>query len=370
MKRWLRFGIIGLTLLGGAPGPVSGSDISLERMVGQMVLAGFRGLEVQPDDPIMQDISHGFVGGVILFDRDVLTGSRERNVRDREQLSRLIADLQEHASTVLFIAIDQEGGLVSRLKPVHGFEALASHRELGEGSPSSTFAAASDMAQALAGLGVNLNFAPVVDVNMNPENPVIGSLGRSFSADASAVARHGEQFARAMDAAGVIPAIKHFPGHGSSLADSHLGFTDITQTWNPHELLPFREMIANGFGGMVMTGHLFHRELDAEYPATLSRVVLQDLLRQELGFTGVIVSDDMQMKAITDHFGFEEALERAVYAGVDILLLGNNLEYDPLVARRAVKAIVEMVERGTLPRERIEASYERIQALKRQLEKP
>ncbi|WP_027389719.1 glycoside hydrolase family 3 protein [Chrysiogenes arsenatis] len=361
----LKRNILLVSLLVLATGAASAT--TLREMAGQMMLVGFRGLTIPATSPLVQDIAAGYVGGVILFDRDVLTGSRQRNIESVPQVRDLIASLQYRAPLPLFIAVDQEGGRVSRLKSEHGFRALASHAQLGAGDVARTFREVRDTARELAAVGINLNFAPVLDLNTNPENPVIGKLGRSFSADPEQVARHGAQYAAALRSEKIIPVLKHFPGHGSSQHDSHLGFTDITHTWTPQELEPYRMLIADGFHGMVMTGHIFNQNIDRHFPATLSAPVLQGMLRRELGFQGVIVSDDMQMKAITEHYGFEEAIRQAILAGVDILLFGNNLEYDPHIARKGVEIIVQLVEQGVLSQERIWESYQRICELKQQV---
>jgi beta-N-acetylhexosaminidase len=163
---------------------------------------------------------------------------------------------------------------------------------------------------------------------------------------------------------GVLTAAKHFPGHGSSTADSHLGFTDVTETWTEAELLPFAELIRAGRADMVMTAHVFNARLDTKYPATLSRAVITGLLRKRLGFAGVVVTDDLQMRAVASRYGLKEALGLAVNAGADILLIGNNLEHDPDIAPKAVDLLMELVTEGVVSPERIRQSAARVQALK------
>jgi beta-N-acetylhexosaminidase len=213
-------------------------------------------------------------------------------------------------------------------------------------------------------VGINVDFAPVADVNVNPANPVIGALGRSFSADPETVARHDAAFARGLARSGVIACLKHFPGHGSAWNDSHQGMCDVTDTWSAAELVPYERLFVQGWRGMVMTGHLFNAHLDPRDPATLSRATIGGLLRSRLGFDGVVVSDDMQMRAVTAQYGFDKAVELAVLAGVDVLLFGNNLDYDPDVDARATAVIRAMVADGRVSRERLRASGERIARLK------
>ena len=185
------------------------------------------------------------------------------------------------------------------------------------------------MAKTLAAAGINHNLAPVVDINSNPANPVIGALGRSFSADPAVVIAQARAFIEAHHAHDVTTTLKHFPGHGSSQADSHLGLVDVSATWQRDELEPYRVLIGEGIVDTVMTAHVFNTQLDPTYPATLSKATITGILRDELGFDGVVITDDMNMQAITSQYGFEQAAVLAVQAGADLLAYGNNLVYDP-----------------------------------------
>ncbi len=216
-------------------------------------------------------------------------------------------------------------------------------------------------------VGINVNLAPVVDVNVNPENPVIGGLKRSFSSETDIVARHAREVILAHRKQGVLTALKHFPGHGSSTEDSHLGFTDVTRTWSCSELKPYRDLFKSPGADMVMTAHVFNARLDPEWPATLSSRVLNGLLRKGLGFDGVIISDDMQMKAITDKHDLETALKKTILAGTDIIIFGNNLVYEEDVARKAGDIILDLVRRDKIPAARIKEAYQRIMSLKEQI---
>jgi hypothetical protein len=235
---------------------------------------------------------------------------------------------------------------------------------MGQGSPDQTRLEGERTGKLLADLGVNLNFAPVADVDVNPDSPVIGRLERSFSADPDMVALHAHAFCQGLLSQGVLPCLKHFPGHGSATEDSHLGLTDISKTWTPAELRPYEMLIPLKASPLIMTGHLFLSPFDEEHPSTLSRNVLTGLLRQRLGFDGVIVSDDMQMRAITSHYGLEEAVVLAVEAGVDILVFGNNLDFDPEYRAQGHGHSGQGRGSGRLSAERIAASYQRIQAAK------
>ncbi|MDG5767232.1 glycoside hydrolase family 3 protein [Balneolales bacterium ANBcel1] len=317
---------------------------------------------------ILRDIREYHLGGVILFDYDVQSGTTGRNIRSPRQLSELTAGLSAEAAIPLFIAIDQEGGTVNRLRPEYGFPETLSHRELGtQNDPSLTRSHAAEIAEVLRQHGCNLNFAPCVDLALNKENKAIYGRNRCFSDDPEIVARHAEAYVRGHREAGVGAVLKHFPGHGSSRDDTHLGLTDVTDTWQAAELIPYRRLLQNGQCDMVMTTHVFHRGLDPDHPATLSPAILQGMLRDELGFDGVIVSDDLQMKAISDHYGEEEVIRRALQAGVDILLFGNNMVYDEQVAARFFGVVREMLDRGHISEAQIDRSAARILRLKRQL---
>jgi len=347
----------------------SDSGADLEEQAGQMLMIGFRGLEVDGESPIVRDIQAGRVGGVILFDYDVALTSPIRNVASPEQLKALVRELKAASPELpLLVAIDQEGGRVNRLKERYGFPPTVSQGWLGEQNNLETTAHyASQTARTLREMGINMNLAPVVDVNVNPDNPVIGKLERSFSADPQVVAAHAQEVIIAHQVEGVLTALKHFPGHGSSMTDSHLGFTDVTETWSAMELVPYREILNSSGTDMIMTAHVFNAGLDPDWPATLSRATMTGLLREELGYDGVIVSDDMQMQAIEAHYDLKTALERTILAGTDIIIFGNNLQYDEQIAHKAVGIILELVEEGRVPAWRIQQSFSRIMHLKRRL---
>jgi beta-N-acetylhexosaminidase len=239
--------------------------------------------------------------------------------------------------------------------------ALASRADTG-----ATRAAARQTAKMLADLGINFNLAPVVDLNTNPENPIIGRYGRSFGDDPQTVARHAAVWIEEHRRLGLACCLKHFPGHGSSSQDSHLGFTDISETWNEKELMPFQMLINDGLADAVMTGHLFHRAFDRQFPATLSPAII-DLLRRQLAFDGMVVSDDMQMAAITSQFGFAEAAWRTLAAGVDMVVVGNNLVEFSDVPGQFERAIDRALQRGDLDESRIEEARRRIRFLKQSI---
>ena len=341
---------------------------SLEEKIGQMLMVGFRGCAVDEKSFIIKDIRAGRVGGVILFDYDVPLQSHERNIESPSQVKVLVRSLKESAACPLFVAVDQEGGNVCRLKERFGFPPSVSAAFLGKVDDlRQTTRAAQQTARTLRDLGINLNFAPVVDLDVNPENPVIGRLERSFSSDPARVIRHAEATIDAFHAHGILSAIKHFPGHGSSAADSHRGFVDVTRTWSVRELEPFAAIIRSKRADMVMTAHIVNGTLDPLWPATLSPAIVDAILRGDLAYEGVVISDDMQMGAIRMHYGLETAIERALHAGCDILLFANNSVYEEAIASRACGIIRKLVLRGSVSAERIDESYRRIMKLKRHL---
>lgn len=298
--------------------PGGEGDVTLEFKIGQMLLVGYRGLEADDNHPAVRDIRELHLGGVILSDYDMVAGEYRRNIESPEQVIRLTGALQQASATPLLIAIDQEGGLVTRLKESNGFPPTVSHQRLGaEDDCATTFREAGTIAETLAAIGINLNLAPVVDLNINPENPIIAGKERSFSADPKTVTRHAAAFVQAHREYGVICSLKHFPGHGSAAADSHLGLVDVTDLWSHVELEPYRNLIKAGSVDAVMTAHVFNARLDPDYPATLSHATITGLLRGELNYDGVVISDDLHMKAIAEHYGFKTAVRCALEAGVD-----------------------------------------------------
>ena len=338
----------------------------LKEKIGQMLMVGFRGVEIGDDSCIAKNIKDLNLGGVILFDYDAPSKSRPRNIVDYEQTKKLVADLKSRANNEpLLVAVDAEGGLINRLKPSMGFAEIDSAQDLGKQDGSVALEEYWTLAKQLAGLGFNVNFAPVVDININPENPVIGGLERSYSDNPRTVADYARAFVAAHKSFGIITSLKHFPGHGSSDADSHLGLADITQSYQEQELEPYQRLIKDSAVDSVMTAHIINKNIDPDYPATLSPKFIQEILRQNLEFGGVVFTDDMQMGAIVENYGFEDAIVRAINAGCDILIFSNNgAEYDDSIARRARDIILNAVKDGLIPESRIHESHARILALK------
>jgi len=348
-----------------SPSPAPSTGPSLRERIGQMLLVGFRGLTVGAASAVVADIRDRALGGVLLFDVDLPSGSPVRNVADPAQLAALVSGLQAEAATPLLVAIDEEGGRVARLDQRHGFPPTVSEQAMGERNDVAyTGQQAGAMADVLRAAGINLNLAPVVDLNVNPTNPIIGALGRSFSADPAVVMAQAGAFIDAHHQRGVLCTLKHFPGHGSSLGDTHLGVVDVTATWSSVELEPYRRLVPTGTVDAVLTAHVFNATLDPDYPATLSHATVTGILRDEIGFDGLVISDDMQMAAIRDQFGYEDAVRLAINAGVDVLTIANQQLFEEGIVERTIGLVEAMVNDGRIAVERIDASYRRIQAFK------
>ena len=345
---------------GRAPTPPPISQAELRRLVASLLVVGFRGQTVGSTDWIVRAIKDPGLGGVILFDRDQLTGTR-RNIASPPQLAALVRSLRAAAGSAgLIVSIDQEGGQVARLNPGDGYPASRSEAQVGaQDDPAAAAAWARSMADELAAARINLNFAPVVDLDVNPTSPAIGALGRSFSADPAVVTSLAGQEIRAHHAAGVRCAIKHFPGIGSSTGNTDAGFVDVTRTWRPVELGPFRSLVQAHAPDAVMVGHVLNGQLDASRPASLSHATVTNLLRQGIGWDGAVVSDDMQAGAIRARYGTTEAIGLAVEAGVDLLVFANQAVYDPGIVATAVDAIVALVGAGRVTVDQLRASADR-----------
>jgi beta-N-acetylhexosaminidase len=340
----------------------------LEKKIAQMLLLGFPGETLEPDSPIDQAIRRYGAGGVVLFDNNVDLGVTNSNITGPAQLKKLTTALQQASEVPLLITVDQEGGVVARLKDRYGFPPTVSAKYLGQQNRLElTRSSADGIAAALEEYGFNLNLAPVVDLNSNPDNPVIGFKERSFSADPALVTAHAAEFIKSHHRRHILTCLKHFPGHGSSRDDSHLGLVDVTRYWYEDELLPYRNLINQGLCDMVMTAHTFNTAIDADYPATLSKATIDGILRKRLGFNGVVVSDDLYMGAIIQHYSYETAVEKAINAGVDLLVVANDKLYSPDIMPRTIELLMNLVQQGRISGERIDQACRRIMVMKQRI---
>ncbi|WP_418038066.1 glycoside hydrolase family 3 N-terminal domain-containing protein [Paenibacillus xylanilyticus] len=339
------------------------SYMTVSEQVGQMLMPDIRQwngkVTTTVNEGLKSSIHNQDLGGLILFDK---------NIVDTRQVTTFTHNLQMEAGDIpMFLGIDQEGGVIKRIP---GGTNLPGQMALGATGDSALAEAAGQLTgEELKALGLNINFAPVLDINSNPDNPIIGM--RSFSSDADLVTRLGLATITGLRQSGVIAAVKHFPGHGDTMVDSHLGLPVLThnrERLDSVELKPFQAAIENGVE-MIMTAHIAFPAIDNEQvtslkdgqrvpvPATLSKKVLNGLLREELGYEGIIISDAFTMDGIAEHFGEDQAVERAVNAGVDIILMPQN-------SAAAHQTLVNAVKNGTIPIDTIHASVERILELK------
>ncbi len=335
------------------------AQVDLRHKISQMLMIGFLGTSVS-DTMLINDLQKREVGGVILF---------AGNVESPSQLQQLTNQLKSNSQVPLFISIDQEGGRVARLKASNGYANTSTAYEIGTilNNVFETQSWAGLMASWLYDGGINIDLAPVADVDVNPISPAIGNLDRSFSRIPDSVFIQCNWFIDEFHQKNILNTLKHFPGHGSAATDSHLGFTDITATWADSELIPFQKLIQNGYNDLIMSGHLYNANLDPGYPASLSNKVLSGLLRDSLGFEGLIITDGMFMNAITENYSFEDAVTLSINAGNDILLYTTNKLNGISLVDSVVNIVVNKITQGAITEARIDESYNRIMLKKQSL---
>ncbi len=321
---------------------------SLKSALSQMIIIGFEGEKVPKK--LATFIQKNGIGGVILF---------SKNIKNPSQLKALTQTLHQLDSKLL-IATDQEGGLVERLNHKNGFFDTPKPIEVAKMGKKEATMLYHNMAKMLASSGINVNFAPCVDLAKNPNNSVIVKYGRAFSSKPQEVIIYGQLFIDAMQKEGVLSVIKHFPGHGSSKSDSHKGFVDVTHSWSREELLPFFNLQSHA----IMSAHIYNHKLDPLYPATLSKATI-GILRKS-GFNGIVISDDIQMKAIRENYDLNTTITKAIAASVDIILVGNQLA-DPISIEEIVNKMEALVKKGDISLRDIEAANRRIKAVKKEL---
>jgi beta-N-acetylhexosaminidase len=348
----------------------------LDRKIGQLLMIGFQGTDPEEEEPkkICSLLHQGKLGGVILY---------RYNIVSPDQLLRLTQSFYE-ANNSVFIAVDQEGGLVQRLVPSKGFSITTpSAQDIAEtyAQPEQARNLYCLMAEELGKYYINLNFAPVLDLN-NPDqtSPAIGKYKRSYGNDPQLVSQFAKIVVEEHRKKRIATALKHFPGHGYSTEDTHQGIADTTQTAIPEmELAPYRNLIQSSHVDMIMTAHIVNKNYDPDgYPATLSSQVIQNLLREQLGYNGVVVSDDLHMKAIREYYKLDEVVTRALNATCDFLIFSNNTSgtytaphpdlptwnTDLPMTENIIRVIHQKVIEGEIRKERIDESYKRLEKLK------
>lgn len=324
--------------------------MTLDEKIGQMVLVGIEGYQLNENTKSL--IQKHRVGGVILY---------KQNIKNAEQLLSLINSLKQTNEQYipLFISVDEEGGRVSRMP--EEIKKLPAARAIGDKNDIQlAYDMGATVAELIKAFGFNMNFAPVLDINSNPKNPVIGD--RAFATEPEKVSRIGIAVMKGIQSGNVIPVVKHFPGHGDTSVDSHIGLpvvqNDIERLKN-FELIPFKEAIEND-AEVVMIAHILLPEIDEESPATLSKKLITDILKNELGFKGLVITDDMTMGAILENYEIGEAAIKSLAAGADIILVAH--EYEKQI--QVLEAMKKAVEDNIIPESRIDESVYRIIKLK------
>jgi beta-N-acetylhexosaminidase len=338
---------------------------SLDQQIANMFIVGFYGTKVDKNSKIMHDICDRGLGGVLLFERHPTRHKRAKNISSPIQLRRLTKALGACSHQPL-IAVDQEGGKVQRLRSRDGFYGRYPKASLlGAKKMNVAQKVYTNMATELRSVGINYNLAPVADVAVNKRNRVIYRLGRSYGAHPERVAWFDKIFINAMHKRKILTSLKHFPGHGSSLGDSHRGFVDVTKTWHRKELIPFKQLIDTGKTDSIMVAHVFNQKLDSRYPASLSHKTVHGLLRGKLGYRGVVITDDLQMYAISKHYSLRNTIKLAINAGVDILLFGNQLDPKHEVSLSKLVSITQsLLAKGEIKRSSITQANQRISQMR------
>lgn len=326
-------------------------QLSTAEKIGQLVLVGVEGTE--PDDTARRFIESYHVGGFIFYKNNI------DNAKQAVGFLNKLKAMNEGNQVPLLLSVDEEGGRVTRMP--QEFQALPSARVIGDaGSTGLASGLGGVIGRELSGFGLNMDFAPVLDINSNPDNPVIGN--RSFGSEAGIVSEMGLAMLQGIRQEGVIPVVKHFPGHGDTSVDSHLGLPVVEQELErlrQLELIPFARAIEDG-ADVVMVAHLLMPKLDPEQPASFSKAVITDVLRGELGFEGVVITDDMTMGAIVKHYDIGEAAVKFIQAGGNIVMVGHQRERQLAV----IHALTAAVNKGEIPAEMLDERVYSILKLK------
>lgn len=332
-------------------------EMSMEEKIGQILLVGFEGKSIGEDEKTKAMIDELHVGGLILY---------ARNVEESSQLRSLLNDLKEEnrkahgeAAIPLFLSVDEEGGRITRMP--QAFTSLPTNRAIGKVHKEGfSYEVGKVIAKEISAFGYNMDFAPVLDINSNPKNPVIGD--RSFGNRADLVTALGVKTMEGIRDGGVIPVVKHFPGHGDTSVDSHIGLPKVNKKLSDltkFELLPFQAAIQKG-ADVVMIAHILLPKIDPDYPSSLSKKIISDLLRDQMGYQGVVITDDLTMGAIAKHYSLGKAAVQSFLAGSDILLVAHQYEN----AKEVYQAMKTAVEEGKITEERLNQSVYRILNLK------
>jgi beta-N-acetylhexosaminidase len=340
---------------------------SLRQKIAQTLCFGFRGANLDAAMELKSWLMHSDgIGSLILFDYDLSTKAYGKNIQSFEQLAKLTTEIKSYFQSKHpddlqpWISIDVEGGRVDRLAQLKDYHPLPSAKTMACYSETERLELWHAHAKRLKSLNVDLNFAPVVDLDLSPEEGIFGPLERCFSSDPDFVTKCSKSYISVLNQHGILACLKHFPGHGSAKGDSHLDFVDVSNTFKLIELKPFANLIQDSnLDFAIMTAHVINRQLDPSgRPATLSELILKNLLRQEYGYKGLIISDDLQMQAISKYYSRRDAILQTFLAGADILIFGNQLAWDE--PQDVIDEIEGLVEEKILPINIIDRAYQRI----------
>lgn len=332
-----------------------------DRAIAEMLVLGFHGSSTRAKgaNALARHLSAGLVSGVCFL------GHNTRSRAGIEGLTRMFGSAGKRS--VPLVSVDQEGGAVQRLGKRSGYRPFPAAQAIAaRNDPAAARAIYGRMARQVKAAGFNLNLAPVVDLGFQPRNPVVAKWGRAYGKTGAQVARYAGAFVSGHRRVGVLTSLKHFPGHGSTLVDSHARPVNLTPTWRPDELTPFRLLAKQGLIDIVMSGHLSHARITGGLPATLSPRAV-DVLRRDVGYSGAIMTDDLDMKAIRSSYSLMDAIIRSIASGHDLILLSNSLKPDLDLPRHVIKAVKDAVSRGRISASQIEQSARRVAALKARL---
>jgi beta-N-acetylhexosaminidase len=340
----------------------------LRERIGQMVMVGFRGMNTSEAEPTMRAIEAGAVGAVVLYDIDAETGG-PRNIQSRRQLRALTSGLKAAYHVPVLVAMDAEGGSYSRLKTKYGFSPGPAAAEVGERNfVAFTNETSVNIARQLAEVGVDMNLAPVVDL-LSPANQTMAAR-RHFSSEPAAVATHAREFIVGHRTLGLLTALKHFPGLGGTATQDPGGPGELMDGWSSRELEPYKTLIHDRLVDAIMVSPAKYPQLDPDYPACLSSRIVGGLLRREMGYDGVVMSDAMEMQAVWEGFGFERGTILAVNAGVDLLFYCNQsgiVPYDDNRGLEVIEVVLAAIARGEIAESRVNEACGRVLALKSRL---
>lgn len=328
----------------------------LDHKISQMIIIGFDGNTTNSlgFKKVLKQLKNDEISGVILF---------SKNIKSKEDLIKMNKKIIKSSAVTPFISIDNEGGIVQR----YDFYKHKSAKEISKLDIIQAKEEYKNLALAQKELGFNLNFAPCVDLEINP-NSIIKEKERSYGKNSDIVSKYAKIFIEEHNKINVATSIKHFPGHGSVSGDTHRGFVDATKTFQKEELLPYYNLKNYDELNMVMVSHIFNSNIDEIYPASLSKKTINDLLINKIGFSGIIISDDYDMKAIRDNYSLDEIIVNSINSGVNILLFSNNIDgKDKNLPIKIRKIIKKEIKKGNIKEADIDNSYQKIIQLKNKL---